>query len=239
MTRTVSKTNLAWLLTILAISCAGAGIGNWVRHTSILGGIILVLFLLSLPLGIELLRKRDPIEYYGLELSTLKRINIGLVLSIGVGIFVILSLVDGMVFHLWEVLKNVEGSGVGGTSLALAKSNLFYLAVVVIFSGTLLEELWFRGFIQYKLRGIKALRKINPHFAILVQSTLFGLAHFLPVYFATHWSLSLKIWFFVYPFLVGLLLGYLNEKYRSLWPGWIVHYTNNLLAVFLLRAIVR
>lgn len=240
MGRFKSKKNFYWFLFILLISVISLAIGNIVSHQSVIGGVILGLILFLIPFGVELLRKKDPVDYYGLDFETLKRVNLKQVLLIALLLFISISLIDHFVFDLWDLMLNQKGKTfVGSTTLILAKSNYFYLGFMVIFSGTLLEELWFRGLIQYKVKGIKFLKTINPHFAIIFQSILFGLIHFLPVYFGTNFDFSLKLWFFTYPAIIGLVLGYLNEKYHSLWPGWIIHYTNNILALLLMTILVR
>ena len=235
-----TRQNRMWLVFILIISTISLATGNIVSHQSVIGGVILGLILFLIPFGVELLRKNDPIEYYGLDFETLKRVNLKQVFLIAFSLFVFISLIDHFVFNLWGLmLSQKQKTFVGSTTLILAKSNVFYLGFIVIFAGTLLEELWFRGLIQYKVKGVKFLKKANPHFAIIFQSILFGLIHFLPIYFGTDFSLSLKLWFFAYPTIIGFVLGYLNEKYQSLWPGWIIHYTNNILALLLLTILVR
>lgn len=236
----MKKESLVWLLTILFVSIFASAIGNTFTHSNIIGGIILVLILFMIPFGIEIVRGNDPIIYYGLDFESLRKIDVRFVLSVAIVLFVLISLIDYFVFNLFDLLlKSGKNISVGSAAVALAKSNGFYLVFVVFFSGTLLEELWFRGFIQYKLNSLEFLRPLNPHFAIVVQSTLFALAHFLPVYYGTNLSHALKLWFFIYPFVVGLINGYINENYNSLWPGWIVHYTNNVFATFLLSIIYR
>jgi len=223
---------------LLAVVLVGSGLGNWFAGTDMVAGVISGFLLFMIPMGMELLRRKDPIEYYGLELEKLKRINLKRIMLIGLIVFAIISLLDHFLFDLWNLMISMEDSPVGGTILAMAKSNLFYLGIIVLLSGTFIEELWFRGLIQHKLNRLWILRKVNPHFAIFIQSTAFGLIHFVPVYYMTDFSLPLKVWFFIYPFAIGIVIGYLNARHDSLWPGWIIHYTNNLLALFLLRILL-
>jgi len=235
----VDKRSRRWALSILILSLISGIIGNTVTGHDIAGGTILILLLVGIPFGIEILRKHDPVHYYGLDFGTLRKIDLPLVLRWAFGIFIVIALVDHFLFGLWEIILHEEGLAVGSTTTALARSDWFFLGVVVIFSGTFLEEIWFRGMIQMKLSRLRALEKINPHFAIFLQSTLFGLVHFLPIYFGTGLSLPVKVWFFVYPALIGIVIGYLNERYHSLWPGWIIHYTNNLMSLLLLALLFR
>jgi len=231
---------ILWLITILFISLLSGIIGNVIRGTNAIAGTLLILILIMIPLSIELFRKKDPILYYGLDFLTLRKINLRLVLGVAFTIFIIIGLLDHFLFDLWKLMLDTDKKmSVGSTSVALARSSFFYLALVVVFSGTLLEELWFRGLIYYKIKAIKFLQKINPHFAIFFQAFLFGLIHFIPIYYGTDLQLFIKYWFLVYPFVIGVIIGYINEKYNSLWPGWIIHYTNNLLSIFLLTILYR
>ena len=72
-----------------------------------------------------------------------------------------------------------------------------------------LEEMLFRGII---LRSF--LRQYRPRNAILLSALLFGLAH-------------LNIYQFVVAGLLGLLLGWLYERSRSLWPCILLHASYN------------
>jgi membrane protease YdiL (CAAX protease family) len=89
--------------------------------------------------------------------------------------------------------------------------------VTVCIIAPVLEEMLFRGII---LRSF--LRQYTPGRAILVSALLFGLAH-------------LNIYQFVAGALIGLLLGWLYERTRSLWPGILLHavYNSALTAISL------
>ncbi len=232
-----SRGNHLWFTGMLVMVLVGSGIGNWFSGTDIVGGIIAAFALYMIPMGIELMRGRDPIEYYGLDLRKLARMNAKGILAVGLIIFAVISLIDWALFDLWNLMISSENSPVGGTILAMARSNLFYLGILVLPAGTLIEELWFRGLIQHKLSRIGMLRKVNPHFAVFVQSTAFGLAHFVPVHLMTDFTPELKAWFFIYPFVIGMIIGYLNARHDSLWPGWLIHLTSNLLSLLSLRIV--
>lgn len=78
------------------------------------------------------------------------------------------------------------------------------LAVVV--AAPLCEELFFRGAVLSALK-----RTPMPLWlAVTLQAALFGLIHGLPLQMA-------------YAFLLGLLLGYLTEKFQCLWHGVLFH----------------
>jgi uncharacterized protein len=81
--------------------------------------------------------------------------------------------------------------------------------VTVCIIAPVLEEMLFRGII---LRSF--LRQYTPGRAITASALLFGLAH-------------LNIYQFVAASLLGLLLGWLYERTRSLWPGIFFHAAYN------------
>ncbi len=78
----------------------------------------------------------------------------------------------------------------------------------------LLEEMLFRGVI---LRSF--LLQYSRTAAIIGSSVLFGIAH-------------LNLYQFVTALIAGLILGWLYERTRSLWPCILLHAANNTFAVF-------
>ncbi|HPI74009.1 MAG TPA: type II CAAX endopeptidase family protein [bacterium] len=75
--------------------------------------------------------------------------------------------------------------------------------------GPFLEEMLFRGLV---LRGF--LHRYSPWQAIVLSSLLFGILH-------------LNIWQFVSAFVLGLVLGWMYMRTRSLWPCFILHSLHN------------
>lgn len=88
--------------------------------------------------------------------------------------------------------------------------NLILLAALPAFC----EELLFRGLI------LNGLRSLGEGKAILLSATLFMLMHSSPIQT-------------VFPFLFGLVLGYVVIKTNSVVPAMIIHFTNNALVVIL------
>lgn len=80
------------------------------------------------------------------------------------------------------------------------------------------EELAFRGFIFGRLR-----RVMKPTEALVVQAAMFSVLHLLPLSFVSH-------------FVMGLVLGLLRVRMRSLWPPIAVHFLWN--AWFVTEAIL-
>jgi len=80
------------------------------------------------------------------------------------------------------------------------------------------EELLFRGFIQNKLQKI-----MSPHLAGIVQSTLFGLIHFIPAY-ASSWPLLHCLTYGLIGFIGGIILGIIFYKTdNNIVAPWIAH----------------
>ncbi|MHA6820268.1 CPBP family intramembrane glutamic endopeptidase [Ralstonia pseudosolanacearum] len=87
--------------------------------------------------------------------------------------------------------------------------------VLVCLIAPVVEEMLFRGVI---LRSF--LRQYAPGVAIVHSAAVFGLAH-------------LNVYQFVGGFLIGLLLGKLYERTRSLLPGMLVHGCYNTAVMIL------
>ena len=90
----------------------------------------------------------------------------------------------------------------------LTKRDMWTFLTVGI-TGPILEEVLFRGII---LEGF--LNRYKPGKAIFWSALLFGLFHMNP-------------WQFIPAFLIGLLLGYIYMKTRSLLPVIFIHIINN------------
>lgn len=219
-----SKKNLLWAIAIIAMSTYTYGVAGYFFYKNdirgAVGSAILGFILTFIPFLIEYLRRRDPIEYYGLDFATLKKINLKVILMWAVLLPISLELIDRYVFGNAEI----PGKGI----IRAAKGNYLVLVSlpIFIFSAAFVEEIWFRGIIQFKLSHLRILERVNPYFAIIVQSILFGLAH-VP-FLSTNFSIPVKIWFFIDPAIGGIVMGYFDFKYQSLWPGWIIHFINNL-----------
>jgi sodium transport system permease protein len=110
---------------------------------------------------------------------------------------------------LAEFLRDYHGES---PNLAAAWPLLFVFVVVLPVS----EELAFRGFI---LGGLQ--RRFSPWKAIVLSSFLFGLYH-------------MNVFQFLPAFLLGLVLGLLATRTRSIWPGVLLHALHNGLSLGLL-----
>lgn len=88
-----------------------------------------------------------------------------------------------------------------------------YLTVIV--AAPILEETIFRGII---LNGL--LKNLPPQKAIIISAAIFGVIHLNP-------------WQAIPAFLGALIMGWMYWKTRSIVPGMILHFANNLFSVLL------
>jgi membrane protease YdiL (CAAX protease family) len=96
------------------------------------------------------------------------------------------------------------------TSTLQGKIAISLLAVAI---APLLEEFFFRGLIQSTI-----IRQNGPVGGVIVAAAAFAAAHMLP-------------WIFPIHFFLGAAFGYAVYVTRSIWPGVILHTSNNLAAV--------
>lgn len=117
-----------------------------------------------------------------------------------------------------------EHLGIAKTTVSTA-----YFAFLVAWAGAG-EELYFRGYVQGSLR-----KRRSARYAIVVAAALFAVRHYMqmllllpkyPIFAASAWVLM--------GFLLGIVLGLLYEKTRSLWVPVAIHYLFNIIP-FLVR----
>ncbi len=92
---------------------------------------------------------------------------------------------------------------------------MLYAFIFIAILPPIFEELAFRGFLFNQL-----LKITNPKMTIILTAFIFALVHF-----------SILSLFWIFPF--GLLLGYLRNKYHTLWLGMIIHFIHNLIVLLL------
>jgi len=126
-------------------------------------------------------------------------------------VYVAIATALGVRFGIQQILTRLDVAGVGFLL------TLFVGAVIA----PLAEEIFFRGFLYGGLRA-----RLGVRWAIIVTSLFFAALHFS--------------WEFLIPILVlGIFLALLYEMTGSLYPGMILHVSNNLIALiayFVLKA---
>ncbi|AOE91301.1 CPBP family intramembrane metalloprotease [Ralstonia solanacearum] len=123
----------------------------------------------------------------------------GPVLLLTPGLLLLGSVVQMAVSYVFPLQQSM-----GDTMQKIVASGLGSIVLVCLIA-PVVEEMLFRGII---LRSF--LRQYAPGVAIVHSAAVFGLAH-------------LNVYQFVGGFLIGLLLGKLYERTRSLLPGMLVH----------------
>lgn len=93
----------------------------------------------------------------------------------------------------------------------MLEPNIFSFITVVILA-PILEELFFRGIV---LEGF--LKNYSPWKAIIWSSIIFGVGHLNP-------------WQAIGAAILGILIGWAYVRTKSLIPGMLMHFFNNLLA---------
>ena len=94
----------------------------------------------------------------------------------------------------------------------------FTLFLLVSFFAPIIEEILFRGIIQKGMinKGVK------PRNAIIISALVFGIVHFNP-------------WQFIGAFLLGIVLGVVYYKTKSLLMSIFLHFFNNTIVVVMMK----
>lgn len=96
----------------------------------------------------------------------------------------------------------------------LQRIALWKVLFVFAITPAICEEFLFRGFV------LSSLSRLKPAWAVILSSLLFGLMHVLT-------SQVLAVERFLPSTFMGILLGLLAVRTRSLWPGIVVHALHN------------
>lgn len=134
----------------------------------------------------------------------------------------LLPLLGALLMCWFLALDRVIGDGrIGGAAAAV-------LLFTVFSPPTLVEEVYFRGFLLNKLRQTTGFWRAN-----LVSSSLFGLIH-VPGWIALgRFATPFVAVDFVGLVVVGMLFGWAMNKTGSLWSAYGLHALHNLLVVLI------
>jgi membrane protease YdiL (CAAX protease family) len=135
-----------------------------------------------------------------------------LVLLLLPGIYLVLSLDNR------ALLANAKFAGTGINGI------LPILLYAVIQTG-LCEEIFFRGFLNKRIS-----HKFGAVVGNITQAVLFGLLHGVLLFGSI--DIIIVVAVIVFASIVGLLMGYLNEKLSdgSIVPSWIIHSLMNIIS---------
>ena len=95
------------------------------------------------------------------------------------------------------------------------ENSLFWAIIFVAILPPIFEELAFRGFLFNQMRKVSSVQV-----TIIATSFIFALVHFSFISF---------LW--IFPF--GMFLGYLRQRYKTLWLSMVVHFIHNFLVLML------
>lgn len=104
------------------------------------------------------------------------------------------------------------------------------LTMTILFA-PIFEELIFRGWILGELRKRHSAMK-----ALVYSSVLFGLWHLKNIFYFDLEDLAYQMIYAAV--IVGPMLAWLTLKTKTLWPGVILHYINNIGSLVFMMAIV-
>lgn len=139
-----------------------------------------------------------------------------LAVIIGLALTIVSDEIDRLINMLFtppEFLKQLEVSLKINSALDLI---LLFIGTVIIAS--LVEESVFRGFLQVTLEKYQNITK-----AVIYSSIFWALIHGI-----LHWAVQI--------FLIGIILGYLAWRTKSIIPSAICHGINNLMALLFTNA---
>ncbi len=180
-------------------------INRYGLHLTALTNVVLIPIYILLLMGDEKKRRNS----LGIRYTTpgIKRLGVVFVLgmSAAVSVNVIVSLSQIARFSpKYQQVSEVIYSG-----------GLFMEIVSAVIAAPILEELFFRGMIYKRLQDM-----INVKAAVIVSALFFG---------AFHGNLVQ----FVYAFIIGLMLAYVYEKFKTIWAPVIFHIGANLISVLI------
>lgn len=145
-----------------------------------------------------------------------RRKGFALALGLGLGVY-------GLILGGFFLVRNFfDFSGIAGNLLenaGVSRTNFLYVSLYISLVNSLLEELFFRGFLFLNLK------QRSRRFAYLFSAAAFALYH---VAMMIGWFGPL-LWLLVMAglFAGGLIFNWLNEKQESIYPSWLVHMFAN------------
>lgn len=141
--------------------------------------------------------------------------------AIGLAIFGMLPVL--LINLLWVALLMLLKLPGDALALPVAEGagQTMLLAIALAMTPGLCEEFMFRGVLLGGLDRATGMKK-----AIFLSALLFGLAH-------------MNLQQLLVTFLLGLVIGYLYVKTRSIWPGILYHTAHNALMVLLYQAVIK
>ena len=139
-------------------------------------------------------------------------------LAVAVGLLIAYFVFNAYYAAILAALGLEMQRDVGPTLRELSSPWPLVFSIVIL--APLVEEVFFRGFVFNGLRG-----RMDWWWAAVISGALFAAAHLDPL-------------FLLPAFLMGFLFAFLYQKTNSIWPGMIVHFLVNSLAMIVALAAV-
>ncbi len=169
--------------------------------------IITQMIIIAFPLLYCYYIKCDFRETFGLRKFDIKYLAMGIPMAV-VAFFTI-SFIQNIMLDLIPSLQTL----VDAMEDAIDLGGLLSQIVVISVLPAICEEVFFRGFLLKSFKVDK-----YPVMAIILTSLLFGIFH-------------MNVLQFVTGLLLGLVLGFVTYKSKSIYPAMILHFLNNATAV--------
>ena len=157
------------------------------------------------------LKKKDMIT----KTKRLSLKDVGFLLLWGLGFTLLVDGLTNLLIFILNIYFPQLVSDYIDMMSSLYEGSLIIIALSVAIVGPIFEELVFRGIIFKKANDIMPFYAAN-----IVQAILFALVH-------------MNLIQIIYTFPVGIMLGYITMRYRSLVPAILLHILNNSISVLL------
>ena len=174
---------------------------------------ILVSIVISIPIYylITKLRKERFIDVCSFKRISPAGIGINTLTGMAMAIFIlyILAIIDSI-----YPLKNISGD-YEDLMNTIMSGNFVIVFITVGILGPIIEEIIFRGLVLSELRKVT-----HNTSAVIIQGVLFGIYHMNPLQA-------------MYASVIGIVLGYVMLRYKTLWAPILVHIFFNSLNILL------
>ena len=180
-------------------------INRYSLHLTALTNVVLIPIYILLLMGDEKKRRNS----LGIRYTTPGIKRLGVVFVLGMSAAVSMNVIVTL-SHIARFSPKYQQ-----VSEVIYSGGLFMEIVSAVIAAPILEELFFRGMIYKRLRDM-----INVKAAVVISALFFG---------AFHGNLVQ----FVYAFIIGLMLAYVYEKFKTIWAPVIFHIGANLISVLI------
>lgn len=174
---------------------------------------LLVSIVISIPIYILItkLKKERFIDVCGFKRISPAGIGINTLTGMAMAIFIlyILAIIDSI-----YPLKNISGD-YEDLMNTIMSGNFVIVFITVGILGPIIEEIIFRGLVLSELRKVT-----HNTSAVIIQGVLFGIYHLNPLQA-------------MYASVIGIVLGYVMLRYKTLWAPILVHIFFNSLNILL------